>query len=784
MDHLPEIQNSAYPSPTIPCLCRPQDYDGHGVRDFPSRTGWEIDIEKGPIRIADQEPLIKSPRALLQTWLYFGTLHEVLSIGGLDVNMQSFVETVDDESVVTSRPLRGYLDQLAQYAETMAEEEYQRRQERVRDCLRVISHVLDLHWDPMFSSRRWSILPCLPLDVVMSIQILLETLKDTLGRIWPVTANPSPLEKAYTRRTVNPLRSRLLERGWCPNETKLLFDGLDHTGMHLASLLRRPFAQGLSHEMCNDDECLALQTSESDYQTVHVDDCPGGMSCTNVVIDQSKISTILRMGGIPIIYVSIIPEDGSAPKVRVLDFNSNQVNYIAYSHVWAHGLGNPQENALPSCQVLRLKYLSAALNRSRVREPAFWIDTLCIPVAQEYKMFRKVAIGRLATTFREASHVIVLDADLQRTSIDGSATELATRVMCSGWIRRLWTLQEAVMSSEQEAAAKVNNATKVNIQFLEGTMQLNEILRGRHIKARYHADTAIVNITNAFPQFRTRDRTFNVLVHSLRYRTTSRKEDEAICLASILGLNQYEMSQILNEGSAEARMQKLYTLIAHIPASILFNCFRKLVHEGAFRWAPASLLSVPSSRSNFKGPSARCDARGLHVQFAGLVIKGIPTYGPEPYDYSKNWMVREFPIGSYYIGDPAEATPRGRITIELTELGESEKSPYSAFADGLHWMTQRSTRQHNECVTLDRWLRYTEKPAIVINPQDSFEHVLVSVTDEQEPGVIEAVWMSRIILVDYRKRRSYDIDYSHHRDWKRHRIDVQEVGESQLWCIK
>lgn len=779
MDHLPEIHDLAHPSPKIPCLCRPQDYDRGGVRNFPSRTGWEIDVDKGPVPIANQEPLIKSPTALLQAWLYFGTLHEVLSIGGLDVNMQSFVETFDGELVITSRPLRGYLDQLAQYAEIVSEEECQRRQERLRDCLRFICHVLDLHWDPMFSSKRWSIIPCLPLDVMLSIQILLETFKDTLRRIWPVTANPSPLQTVYTRRRVNSLRSRFLERGWCPNETMLLFDGLDFTGMHLASLLRRPFAQGLSHERCSDDECVALQTSESDYKTVHADDCSQGKLCTDVVIDQSKISTILRMGGTPIMYVPFVPEDGSAPKVRVLDFNSNQVDYIAYSHVWTHGLGNPRENALPSCQVIRLKHLSAALKRSRVRESAFWIDTLCIPVAHEYKMFRKVAIGHLATTFREASHVLVLDADLQRTPKDGSATELATRVMCSGWIRRLWTLQEAVMSSDTGA-----NAAKVNIQFLRGTMQLNEILQGRSIKARYHADTAIANITNAFPQFRTRDRTFNVLVHSLRYRTTSRKEDEAICLASIIGLNQYEMSQILNEESAEARMQKLYTLIAHVPASILFNRFRKLIHEGAFRWAPTSLLSippsVPSSRGNFGGPSARCDARGLHVQFAGLVITGIPTYGPEPFDYSKNWMLREeFPTGSYYIGDPAEATPKARITIDL---GESEKSP-NASADGLHWATQQGTRQYNECVTLDRWLRYTAKPAIVINPQDLFENVLVSITDEQESGVIEAVWMSRIIIRDYRRRGHYYNPLGHG-DWKRHIIDVQELGEKQWWCIK
>lgn len=778
MDHIPEIHDLAYSSPKVPCLCRPQDYDGRGVQNFPFRTGWEIDVEKGPVRVADQEPLIKSPTALLQTWLYFGTLHEVLSVGGLDVDVQSFVDTFDGELVINSRPLKGYLDQLAQYAETVVEEECQRRQERVRDCLHCTGTILDLHWDPIISSRRWNIVPCLPLDVVMSIQILLETFKHSLERIWAVTVSPSPLQTAHTRRRVNPLRSRFLERGWCPNETMLLFDGLDCTGMHLASLLRRPFAQGLSHERCSDDECVALQTSESDYKTVHADDCSQGKSCTNVVIDQSKISTILRAGGAPIIY-AFVPEDGSAPKVRVLDFNSNNVDYVAYSHVWAHGLGNPRENALPLCQVIRLKHLSAALNRSRVHEPAFWIDTLCIPVAQEYKTFRKVAISRLATTFREASHVLVLDADLQRAPKYGSATELATRVMCSGWIRRLWTLQEAVMSSDTDA-----NTAKVNLQFLSGTMQLNEILRGRSVKVRYHADAAIANITNAFPQFRTRDRTFNVLVHSLRYRTTSRKEDEAICIASIIGLNQYEMSQILNEESAEARMQKLYTLIAQLPASILFNRFRKLIHEGAFRWAPASLLSVPpsaaSSRDSFKGPSARCDARGLHVQFAGLVIKGIPTYGPEPFDYSKSWMLREeFPTGSYYIGDPAETTPKAIITIEL---GEREKSQYAS-GDGLHWATQHGTRTYNECITLDRWLRYTAKCAIVINPQDLFECVLVSITDEREPGVIEAVWMSRIIIRDYRRRQNM-FGPSGFGDWKRHMIDVQELGERQWWCIK
>lgn len=97
-----------------------------------------IDREKGPLRGDKSESVIQDPGALLQTWLYFGMLHDVLSISGLQFDTENFVHSIDGEPAVTSLPLRGYLDRIAEAAEGMQIEERQRRQERVRECTRTV----------------------------------------------------------------------------------------------------------------------------------------------------------------------------------------------------------------------------------------------------------------------------------------------------------------------------------------------------------------------------------------------------------------------------------------------------------------------------------------------------------------------------------------------------------------------------------------------------------------------------------------------------------------------
>jgi hypothetical protein len=69
----------------------------------------------------------------------------------------------------------------------------------------------------------------------------------------------------------------------------------------------------------------------------------------------------------------------------------------------------------------------------------FWIDTMCIP--EPYDL-RKRAIGQMRRIFKDARAVLVLDAELCRTSSKVEPAEAFHRIMISNWSTRLWTLQE------------------------------------------------------------------------------------------------------------------------------------------------------------------------------------------------------------------------------------------------------------------------------------------------------------------------------------------------------
>lgn len=77
------IEDPAFPLPRMPCLCCVNDYDGQGMVGFPDRAGWRIDLQKGPIRFDATKSLIESSEALIQAWLFFGLLYDVLPTWGV-----------------------------------------------------------------------------------------------------------------------------------------------------------------------------------------------------------------------------------------------------------------------------------------------------------------------------------------------------------------------------------------------------------------------------------------------------------------------------------------------------------------------------------------------------------------------------------------------------------------------------------------------------------------------------------------------------------------------------
>ena len=169
-------------------------------------------------------------------------------------------------------------------------------------------------------------------------------------------------------------------------------------------------------------------------------------------------------------------------------------------------------------------------------------------------------------------------------------------------------------------------ARKVDIWFREGGLELNSV-GGKSVTSFHNTEDALSKLFLSIPQLMSRDRAFNSLMSALRYRTTSKKEDEALCVASILGFDQQHIKAVAGEDTAEARMQKMYAHIGEIPASLVFNRSRKLGQKG-FGWAPASLLGSSNYLDFFQGKAAKCDERGLHVQFSGFIITEKPPNRP------------------------------------------------------------------------------------------------------------------------------------------------------------
>lgn len=72
------------------------------------------------------------------------------------------------------------------------------------------------------------------------------------------------------------------------------------------------------------------------------------------------------------------------------------------------------------------------------------MDTLCVPRYPDD--IHNKAVMQMREVYTKAERVLVLDAELLASTADGTYEEINMRIQSSRWIRRLWTLQEAVLA--------------------------------------------------------------------------------------------------------------------------------------------------------------------------------------------------------------------------------------------------------------------------------------------------------------------------------------------------
>ena len=737
MDHLPQVHDPALPPLKVLCLCDPTDYDKRGFLEYPKRSGWSFDRSRGPVKISNEgvPPPPEEVAAFLQVWLFFGLLHDVLKLGGVEVDLDECSRWEGDRRLVSTLCLRKYLDEWASREGNLSPVTKLQRQRMVVPLLKEVNNFFVDYFD---WPRGWRL--SLPQGVIVSILILGETLKNAADFVWRL---PDSLLRplGFFRANDTPVKDRFTGAQWCSNEIAMLYNLLDYTGLYLASMLQRHSSLGQrSHFACTAEECNAYQVSESTYETQHTQDCLGPSDCPHVFADDKEISSILQRGQIPVINIEPLRTDSNEIGLRVVP--SSSVNaYVAISHVWAHGLGNPKTNSLPRCQLLRLETFTRELfiSKRHLIQPALWIDTLCIPVLKSLREYRKLAITKLAETYSKADQVLVIDMDLVQASKVCSRTEIATRILSSGWMRRLWTLQEAVLTGDRP------NCTKLQIQFRGGAIAFNDILQ-TDVLSLHNSETALKALVARLPQFGTPAKNFATLTHALEYRTTSRYEDEPLCLASILNL---DVQRILR---APHRMQVFYSNVKELPSDILFHEGECLQVDG-FRWAPQSLLSSGRSKATLlrtsRLPTAMISEKGLHVRFPGLVLNvQIPLEaGIEPLlrDVSNSNSIRRL------------SAPPSHSWLDISHSTNPLRKEWKrrkAFIDDI---------------------AQAKQPAVIMNPLEKREVIVVDIIREEE--ILYCSYMSRA--------RLYNLSSSGLKDAKENPslIAAREVPSDQQWCV-
>jgi hypothetical protein len=357
------------------------------------------------------------------------------------------------------------------------------------------------------------------------------------------------------------------------------------------------------HSNCSVEICAAYQLDPKAYTMPHLAKRTSSCQCTQLKLDSDVSSAILMSSSesFPVIKLSRADINNEA-STFVKALNSSEVeNYVAISHVWSHGLGNPRENALPRCRLQQIQALVndlAPLAGIKSDAVPFWMDTLCCPLLP--KEFRRTAILRMAKTYERSSCVLVLDRNLYSVDTNGiSKLEVIMQIFRTTWMQRLWTLQEAKLAKNLWFQFK-NEAVNLE-RMLDGLVsepkslteklfrvQFRAILRAKYtgLRERYNESDRALDIPASDACYR-----LISLAFSLSGRSTSWATDEAICMVNLLGLDLAPILDISTEDAscATLRMREMWKQWTAVPLAIIFNRAPRLPYKG-FRWAQSTFV--------------------------------------------------------------------------------------------------------------------------------------------------------------------------------------------------
>ncbi len=365
---------------------------------------------------------------------------------------------------------------------------------------------------------------------------------------------------------------RLVADGWCPFTIHKLVP-------RTLSLLAYVSTRSLpirelkdEHDRCDPDACMFYQVDEKTYENSHV--CPH-RPCEYLAPPSHDVFAYLERGEIPVV---TLDQDSQHMTVR----GASGGSYVAISHVWADGLGSTTEKGLPACQVARI----VAMTRRLVSGGTFWMDALCVPTVHQ---MRKRAIMLMADTYRRADVVLVIDAGISSCSPSMSAMDKLLRVKTSGWMQRLWTLQEGMLARKLvfQVSDDLVEASSLARALMEEGLNLSRA-PGLAITPPYARGFLESMAFLTQPATERSRHSLGEVVGYLEGRATTKAVDETVAIS---GLVDVDAGELVALKSVEERMKKFLLLVGQVPRGLPFASSDKLPFEG-FRWAPRSLAAI------------------------------------------------------------------------------------------------------------------------------------------------------------------------------------------------
>ncbi|KAB2572121.1 hypothetical protein DBV05_g9258 [Lasiodiplodia theobromae] len=782
MDHLPRPYGKACTLPKIPYFCF-EEYDRGDFLSYPERTGWtmdellsfelwtELDDEDDEDDDEDEDEdgdedkrTFEDVLDLLQTWLFFGSLHLI------------FQEHIKFEDFIMEDPDEGtciHTKNLLKIAEEYEKSGYKggKNPEKLQDILSCLATaykvynvaVLASTLDPYFLLSIGFLL-----DFLASYSRILYAGDDTLTQLdddTKVLSFKTPLVPAEdeTEGFANEdgevpfLVSEMILAGWCPHLVNSLHEKTSNKTMYLASLLDPPDPTK-NHTTCTRAKCLAYQMNKGTYVHKHVRE---GCTCEELTIDSDQLCRILQDGSFPV--VKPMDPRRSSTSLELEAYSSN-TEYVAISHVWSDGMGNPKRNAVAKCQMERIFNSIKELPGCTSQTP-IWLDTLCCPVAP--KDVKRLAIARMRDTYDLAASVLVLDKQLQGLPHSQlSPVEQVVRIWCSGWTGRLWTWQEGFL------------ADRLYFQFNDGIFDVNTLqthyLTGHRYDLYSTRDSAMLMtmIRGSLSKTPEKDPTrlrLDGVVDGLQGRSTSVPDDEGLCLGALMGC---DVLKIL-DAKPLPLMCGFWQQCPVIPREILFWKGPRLSQPG-FRWAPITLTNH-GGRQLDPSPITASEKTGTVVP-SGLLIRAPAILLGDVLDQP---LCRDF----YVVDHNGESIWRAKQDCDAEERPalEDKAERYIKVALLLH---ERVTERSRTAVTYGTLVYvYAEKDGMLFARRGGTVLVMLQKHPNRVMQGVGDLWKDLLKLeissgedVKYRGR-----NLVYHGEYKE--IEGQDLPEQQQWVI-